>query len=103
MKSGDASGACLKKLSHVSVAGAMIRSFPTARTFTCLTSSENRSSAGSLTAWVRLLVNTVLVVIMAPPLRIWHEYIATCHEAQCQFPASLKRPMFGFMASGFVE
>jgi hypothetical protein len=53
----------MKKLFQVSDSGEMIRSFPTARTVTSLMPSGSRISAGSLTAWVRLLVNTVLVVI----------------------------------------
>ena len=42
----------------------MMRSQPRARTFTLLTLSGKRSSAGSLMAWLRLLVNTVVVVMV---------------------------------------
>lgn len=49
--------------SHVSPAGVMIRVRPTAITSTRFTFSGNATAFGSLTAWLRLLRNTVVSII----------------------------------------
>ena len=64
MKSTLGSGVWAKKLAQLDANGEMTLSGPTTRTLTRLTESGNCTSAGKRTAWVRLRVNRVLVVMI---------------------------------------